>query len=378
MKTFSLDRLKSLAQHHDPPCVSIYIPTHRHGEGTQQDPIRFRNMLNAIEQDLLKSGMSPREVQSLLNPAYTLLGDFFFWKHQYDSLAVFISKNSFHYSRLPYTLSEQFFIGETYTLKPLLPLFANNGRYYVLAICHNEVRLFEGTRDSLGQVDLPDTLTARLKDILKANDSEYGLLLRTISNYGGISYPQNTNDSPIQPHHLLSIVDDELRSVLADENVPLILAGAECLFPIFREVSGYHNIVKEGIRGDVKTMSAYSLHEDAWNIVEPFFRLELERTTHQYYSLYSSQKATDKLEDIIPAAYHGRVERLIVAVDRFVWGKFNPESGKVYGCPNRKHLESDISLTDFAAMQTLKNGGKIYALSDEEMPANAPMLAILR
>lgn len=35
-----------------PPCLSLYQPTHRHHPENLQDPIRFRNLVKAMEASL--------------------------------------------------------------------------------------------------------------------------------------------------------------------------------------------------------------------------------------------------------------------------------------------------------------------------------------
>ncbi len=47
------------------PCLSLYQPTHRHHPENQQDPIRYGNLVNALETSLLQRH-SPSETQRLL------------------------------------------------------------------------------------------------------------------------------------------------------------------------------------------------------------------------------------------------------------------------------------------------------------------------
>ena len=155
MENLTLDQLKGLAQQTANPSISLFLPTHRTGQDTQQDPIRLKNLLRDAEQHFLNSGMGPREVSAFLQPAQALLNDSYFWQHQYDGLAVFMAADDFHSYRLPFRVEELLIIARSYYVKPVLPLFTNNGHYYILAISQNEVRLFEGTRHSVGQIDLP-------------------------------------------------------------------------------------------------------------------------------------------------------------------------------------------------------------------------------
>ena len=112
----------------------------------QQDPIRFKNLLRDAKKQLLGGGMGPREADALLQPAQALLDDSNFWNHQHDGLAIFMAADDFHYYPLPFSVEELLVLAQSYYVKPVLPLFTNNGHYFILAISQNEVRLFEGTR----------------------------------------------------------------------------------------------------------------------------------------------------------------------------------------------------------------------------------------
>jgi hypothetical protein len=167
MKDLTLEQLKALAQQTSSPSISIFLPTHRAGQDAQQDPIRFKNLLREAEKQFLDNGTGPREVSALLQPAQALLDDTNFWNYQRDGLAVFLAEDDFHHYHLPFSVEELLIISQTYYVKPVLPLFMNNGHYFILAISQNEVRLFEGTQHTVGQIDLPEGTPESLEEALR-------------------------------------------------------------------------------------------------------------------------------------------------------------------------------------------------------------------
>ena len=62
-------------------------------------------------------------------------------------------------------------VGERFHVKPLLPLFAGDGRYFVLALNLDNVRLLAGSHYSLAEMDLPDTPRS-LEEALKYDEFE--------------------------------------------------------------------------------------------------------------------------------------------------------------------------------------------------------------
>jgi hypothetical protein len=120
------------------------------------------------------------------------------------------------------------------------------------------------------------------------------------------------------------------------------------------------------------------LHQKAWAIVKPLFEQELEKAAARYRELagWASETASKKLDEIVPAAFHGRIETLFVAVGIQRWGTFNREEDSVL-----LHCEpqpGDRDLLDFAAAWTHRNGGMVYALEPQRLPDSAAAAAIFR
>lgn len=384
MKYLTLDQIKELAQQVDSPGVSIFLPTYRTGQATQQAPIRLKNLLQDAEQQFLNSGMGPREVSALLQPAQALLGDTHFWRHQHDGLALFIAAADFHYYRLPFRVEERLIIARSYYIKPVLPLLTNNGHYYILAISQNAVRLFAGTRHSVGQIDLPDGTPESLDEALKSDDPEKQLQVRTGTSQGGpgagMFHGQGPGDEEqkVRIEQYFNLVDHGLKEILRQQQAPLILAGVDYLLPIYRQVSEYTRIMPEGITGSPEHLRPEALREQAWPIVEPYFRQETEKIVAQYQQLAGTDKAADTIAAVVAAAFFGRVDSLVLAVNSEVWGRFDRDTGEVIQYQEGQPRNDHFPLLDFAAIQTLQNGGTVYALPQDEMPTKSPVAAVFR
>ena len=68
------------------PCLSLYQPTHRGRPDNQQDPIRFRNLVKALEESLRRD-FPATAIQPLLDPFWKLADNSNFWKYTGDGLA---------------------------------------------------------------------------------------------------------------------------------------------------------------------------------------------------------------------------------------------------------------------------------------------------
>src|SRR5659263_602320 len=110
---FDLDHATGVLEESTSPCISLYQPTHRHLPETQQDPIRFRNLLRTLEETLLDQ--QPKdEVRALLEPFSALAEDHEFWNHNQDGLAVLASRGLFRVYRLQHTVPERVVVAERF------------------------------------------------------------------------------------------------------------------------------------------------------------------------------------------------------------------------------------------------------------------------
>jgi hypothetical protein len=381
------DELRTLIDGHAGSHVSIYMPTHQMGEEIQEDPVRLKNLLGQAEEDLSAAGLRTPEAQELLEPALKLVWDGLFWQHQSDGLALFLSAEAFRRYRLPLDFEELVVVSDRFHIKPLLPLLSGDGRFYVLALSQNEVRLLQGTKYSVSEVDL-EGVPGSLAEALQYDDPERRLQFHT-----GTRTPGGKGERPAAFHghgvasaddpksYILRYfhrVDEGLQPLLQGEQAPLVLAGVDYLLPLYREANAYPLLVEGGVEGNPERLSAEELHRRAWDLVQPRFLQAQEEAAARYKQLAGggSEQACNDLAVIVPAAYHGRVETLFVALDIQQWGGFDPETNQVM--VHRKAEPGDGDLLDSAAIHTLVNGGTVYAVERKKMPDGPLLAALLR
>ncbi|MEG4417015.1 hypothetical protein QUA70_00200 [Microcoleus sp. LAD1_D5] len=70
MNLISVERLKALVQQSAVLCVSIYMPVAQ-GTETQQNPIRFKNLIREAEDKIVEYGFDKKEAVELLEPVRT-------------------------------------------------------------------------------------------------------------------------------------------------------------------------------------------------------------------------------------------------------------------------------------------------------------------
>jgi len=382
MKIFTRDELRTLTASAQAPCVSIYLPTHRVPTENQQDRTRLKNLIRQAQESLQAYGLRPVEAESLLEPVTRLLGAIPFWKDKRDGLALFIAPGIFRRYQLPTTFEPLVVVAHRFHLKPLLAFLGGN-EFFVLALSQNAVRLFEGSRFGLSAIDDLEGVPKSLADALKYDELVKQVQFRTGIGVGGargeraaMFHGQSADDTKDRILRYFRQIDQGLQDFLREEQAPLVLAGVEYLLPIYKEANTYQHLLGEGITGNPEGVSPDDLHRQAWALVEPHFKRAQEQAAARYRQLAGTGRTANDPREIVPAAYHGRVECLFVAVGRLQWGDYDPGTGEVLVHPEAQPGSFDI--LDLAATQTLLHGGAVYAVEPGEVPEEALLAAVFR
>lgn len=379
MDLFTREDLKKLLAEPRTPCVSIFMPTHR--GGGEEDPIRWRVCLEEAEQRLVATGLRAPEARELLGPARQLLEDAPFWKHQCDGLACFLAPRCLRLYRLPLAFAELVVVADRFHIVPLLPLLGDNGRFYVLALSQNAIRLLQGTRYSASEVDLTG-VPRSLAEALLTHDTDEPLTFHSrpvggIGSWTAIFHGHGVgiDDKKDDLLRYFQQIDRGLHPLLREEQAPLVLAAVDYLLPIYRQANTYSHLLEKGIEGNPDRLSNKDLHDRAWALVQPCFQKARKQALAQYCRLAGTGRTACGLEQVVSAAQHGEVETLFVPIDKQRWGRFDAAIGQVE--EHDRPEPGDEDLLNLAAVQTLLHGKRVHAVESEEVPQAAPLAAIL-
>ena len=381
MDIMTIEELKILLAEYPGWHISLFMPTHRAGRDTEQDPIRFKNMLREVETRLVNKGIRSPDAGDMLRPGRRLLDDPAFWRHQSDGLAVFFTPEVFHTYRLPLQFAELMVITNRFHVKPILPLFASDGHFYILALSQNQVRLLEGTRHTVDEVDVR-SLPKDMAEALQYEPFHKHLQFRTQipSGAGGRAAAFHGHDDSDQQKDRMvrwfRKIDSELPNVLVGRGSPVVLAGVEYLFPLYARANRYPHLVETGIPGNPERLTADELHARAWAIVGPIFGQAEEEAASLYHQLADTGRTTDDVTEAVAAAHHARIDVLFVAVGTQIWGSFDQTTNGVEVHEERQ--QGDEDLLHLTAAQAILTGGTVYAVEPEQMPTESPVAAVLR
>jgi hypothetical protein len=387
MDSLNKAEIKNLIKKNSNPCISIYMPAHREWNGHEQDIIRFKNLINKVERNLTERNFRLEQINNLLHPAKNLLSDRNFWNHQSDGIAVFISEGEFNVFKLPLSFEEEAIINIRYYIKPVLKILSGEGRFFLLTLDLNKVKFYQCTRFSIREIQLPYNTPLSLEEVTQFDEVE-----KSLTGTAATSEGRAGGHSSIFHGHGVGSLDDTVHkekileffhmlnkgvfSVLKDETSPLVLAGVEFLLPIYKKANSYSHLIEKGLDANPEYLSLDELHERSRQIVEPVFTDKQRKAVSLYERFSGNGRASSNIEDVVKAAFTGRVESLFVNQKEQCWGKFNPENDEVK--VHNNHLPESEDLLDFAATHTLLNNGAVYVVEKDKMPCDKAVAAVYR
>jgi hypothetical protein len=367
----------------EPLCLSLYQPTHRFYPDNQQDPLRFRQLVRKLE-DSLRQKHPAREVEPLLEPFHALGRDTGFWNRTLDGLAVLGAPGLFRAYRLQRSVPELAVVADSFHTKPLMRIVQSADRYQVLSLSRQKIRLFEGNRDMLDEVELapgvPRTITEALGEELTDPHStvaSYGMDAGTTGMAMHHGHGGRKDQIDIDAERFFRIVD---RAILEHHSrpagLPLILAALPEHHGFFHQLSHNPFLSAEGIKNNPEALSTDELRKRAWQVMEPKYLARLARLIEDFGAALAKNLGAEDLDQVSEAALSSRVGTLLVEADRQVPGRLNQTTGQIE-LKDLAHPEVDDLLDDLGEMVLMK-GGEVVVVPAERMPTKTGVAAIYR
>ena len=383
MHTFGKDDLSTIWGKCEPPCLSLYQSTHRGHPENKQDRIRFKNLVKVLEESL-QQRFPDDEIQPLLKPFWALAADTSFWKHTLDGLAILGAKGFFRVYNLQRPTQELAVVADSFHIKPLLRILQSADRFQILALNRHTIRLFEGNRDVLGEIEpaqgVPRTLIEALGEELTEQH-------QTVASYGGagggeqgMHHGHGSKESEVDSdaQRFFRAVDQAILEYHSRASgLPLILASLPEHHHMFHELSRNPFLIPESIDIHPDALpSVEELRKLAWRLVEPRYLARLAHLVEKFGKAWSEGLGSDDPSLITKAGLEGRVATLLIEADRVLPGRINAATGDV-DPDDLSHPQVDDLLDDLGEL-TLKRGGLVIIVPTERMPTKTGAAAIFR
>ncbi len=384
MKAASLYDLTDLLGAKQRPCISVYEQTHKGYPGNQQDPIRFRELVDQAETALLRD-YSEQEVRPLLEPLKSLAQDHEFWKNGWEGLAAFVSPGVFRVYGLNRSVPERAIVADSFHLKPLIRLAQSADRYQVLCLSRHSASLYEGNRDGLEAIDLAPGIPRTNDSALLAGAADDRLERVP-------SHRRHANEVPSHVQRIYGTASNALesdaerffraidRGVIEHHRGPsqqklVIVALAENQ-ELFRRISHNPALIPEGVVAEAQSLSVDQIREAAWSVVLPHYQSRRAELVAAFEEARGRGHGTADLAEATRAAMEGRVRTLLIDASKSVPGSFDHGTGVFQFMSQDDPTAED--LLDYLAQIVLEGRGEVLVLPPDQMPVPSGLAATYR
>ncbi|MEO6969791.1 MAG: hypothetical protein ABI217_02725 [Chthoniobacterales bacterium] len=271
-------------------------------------------------------------------------------------------------------------VAESFHIKPLIRILQSADRYHVLGVSRQQIRLFEGNRDALDEVELDPAVPRTATEVVREKESKEDHLSVWPSAPGTGVHHGTASTAELQNNETDRFLRAVDRAILKHYSrpfgLPLILAALPENQTFFRQISRNPFVVAEGVTTYPDALSLETLRERAWQVMEPHYLARLAGLTEMFGAARSKELGDDDLEPIASNAVAGRIGTLLIEADRIVPGRIDTATGEIelgeLGDP-----EVDDLLDDVAEL-VLKNSGEVVVVPTARMPGTNGIAAIYR
>ncbi len=375
------------------PALSVYFPLDPRQTDLRGPAARLRALAVRAAEGLAAHGVGAEQAEELLGALDEIAGGLDLAHHRDQGFGFFATPRWSRMVTLPVSIPEALVVGSSFHLKPLLPLISRNLRFAVLALSAGDARLYAATPyawEELALDILPDALEAGPLD---AGPLEAGAFLP-----GAVEALAETQNAPAgsrrrggaraveaaarDGRHAELLEDvgrvaNAVRRALADDTAPLVLAAEASMVGHFRRLARLPQLHPQALTGNPFALAPGELHARATELMRPVLDDAPEAVLEQVRARLGSAEPSVgiRFEEILARAREGRVEAIVVAEDQALWGA---GAGATAVVAHGHQVAAEPDLLNEAAVETLRHGGRAYALPLERLPRHVPAVAVYR
>lgn len=356
--------------------VTIALPTHKKGEESKQDPIRFKNLLTRASEKISARKLKKTTADKFLAAARELLDKPIFWSHLDRGLVVYLSDNFFKVFKLPYEIEEQAYVNDHFLITPLLPMTSLDGTFNILAVSRQKLRLLQCTRNEVSDIT-PEKISTSVDDYLEV-DPEKQLQFHSGSRgQKAVYFGHNANeeDKMVVVESFYRESEKEITALLKKSMNPLVLIGLSENLNLYKKINHYNRVVESSITFNPDELTDKQLLEKGWQVIKTHFLGDMYNSLANY-SEPTDEKYSNNLGKIVEATVMGKSGTIFIAKGEQKWGFYDQENHAVQY--SNQPGESDVELLNWLSITGFKTGSKVYILPKEEMPTRSTVAAEFR
>lgn len=282
------------------PSLTITLPASRRGPENRQIPIRLRNLAGqAVER--LHGEFNKRDAEPLLVRLEKLV-ESINYRHTLDGLALFVNRDFARAIHLPFPLKERVVVDKTFFTRDLVFAINRTPRYWTLVLSEKPTRLFECTRD----------------DFTEIQDGNFPIVHDGPGGQeplpGGYGI-EKTSYRDERHRQFFRKVDANLKTVLAQDPLPLVVVGVDRFLAFFNEVTHHGRSIFATLTGSHDKTSPAELARLVWPLAKASFAEKRKEVLLELDKAVGERKVVSSVGEVWRMAHEGRGRLLLVEED---------------------------------------------------------------
>jgi hypothetical protein len=196
------------------------------------------------------------------------------------------------------------------------------------------------------------------------------------TNASRLYAPQYLGMIPYKTILALQTIAQKLKDLILYHSMPVIVTGLDEMKTLFMRYFDQTVGVISHIQEDFYEKSCVEILKRCKSfryIVMDYYSSQLKERLKR---MMKSKRLVSDLQQIILAAYSGKIVHLVLPTEQKMWGKFDPITGEY--TIHKKTTKASIDIFNELADEVMKQGGKIQILAPHFFPLDTNVIAILK
>jgi hypothetical protein len=340
---------------------------------------RMKNAVRGVERRLKEGQTEPAVIESLVEPIHQLAANVESAGVWSNAVILFRSPDIFRYFLLYRRVPELQSVEDRFQVRPVLSALAREQRFHLLCLSRRHIRLLHCTQHRAEEASLRGIVPQDIQVWLNTRQPDHVLDNRaaagpSVGSMKGVMFGTSRDREREDQYlaHFYKEVDKGVNKLLRNDPARLLLAGVETEVALYREVSTYPRLFDQAVPGSPESLVSQELHNRAMDVVMQSPSELLEGALTDFEKYRDTTRVSADAHELIKAAWEGRVADLFFSEGAELRGAWNEEKHDI------KTGDPREDLLNAAALETLRYGGRAFALEDKDMPLGRDVVAVLR
>gem|GEM_PF-25750 len=372
MQTIDLNLLKELTAIKEEPCISLYMKTHRRHPESAKDPITFKKLYRKTLNYIQEHAFTDHE--ALLAPLEGLIDDKAFWDNNACGLAIFCSSHGTKILQLPKEVGEISCVAYSFCVKPLFNFYNENQSYYLLALGLDNVKLYQGNKYQLEEINIEEKIPRNMKEALGHELTDNHLHGSAVPGVGLHGYMEKSQEEDIDNDRFFRKVDRAIHENFdISKERPLLLATLPEHQTQFLRISKNANLIPLPLGVNPHALTKDELLKKVQNSMEQNAEKYKETLLKKYQLAVQEKLSSTELQEVVQDALDGKIDVLFIENDKTIAGSIDAENRTI---GQRQPFHTDV-INELSCL-VFEQGGHVIVLDSQEMPTDTGAFTINR